>query len=70
MGKIKKKCPYCAESFLTVRSTESGGYGWMSHTKFFVRCEKCGAYGPTKGTEEEAIKAWNERRRVPKKEEP
>jgi len=50
-----KPCPFCG-----CDQIHSGTHSeWMiPHTRY---CRQCRAYGPHKTTEEEAIKAWNER---------
>ena len=46
-------CPFCGGDRQTVKS--SGRWGW------FVSCE-CAAVGPSAGSRDGAIKAWNTRR--------
>lgn len=48
-----KKCPFCG----TKNVIAAGG----TATPPFVRCNDCGATGPTRQTYEEAIEAWNRR---------
>lgn len=54
-----KSCPFCrgGVSYL--------GTDWISadscHARCFVRCYKCGAYGPDADSENESISAWNAR---------
>ena len=45
-------CPFCGGSKQRVKS--SGRWGW------FVSCE-CAAVGPSAGSRDEAIRAWNTR---------
>ena len=45
-------CPFCGSNETEVVS------GWDC---FYVECENCNSEGSTLDTEEEAIKAWNQR---------
>ena len=47
-----KKCYFCEKE-----KAEFVHFGLVD--KFFVRCNNCGASGPLKDTDFEAIEAWN-----------
>lgn len=52
-------CPFCGGD--KVRISRSDGINYEPY--YFVRCHKCGAEGPFKSIEAEAITAWNTRSR-------
>lgn len=49
-----RECPYCMSDTLTIDYNEAT-------EEHYVWCGKCGAYGPTGKTREEAIAVWNRR---------
>lgn len=63
MEKIEK-CPFCGNTNLEVVQKSEGLHGEYG-TGWIVRCnflkQGCGANGGARGTEEEAIEAWNKR---------
>lgn len=48
-----KPCPFCGRENLIIIFDD--------YNNSAVFCNKCGAEGPLKGTEEGAIEAWNRR---------
>ncbi len=57
-----KRCPYpsCNSNQLSIRIESETG---ESDFEYCVECHGCGIYGPVKGTEQEAIAAWDEIKR-------
>ena len=56
-----KPCPFCDSEYVNVnRHLYMMEYG-CAMGDLFVKCENCGGCGPSKDSEEEAIKAWNRR---------
>jgi Lar family restriction alleviation protein len=54
-----KPCPFCPDGGEPKHITGSSyEYGSRAHA---VECCKCGVVGPVRGTEAEAIEAWNRR---------
>lgn len=56
--KETKPCPYCGNKKVSVGWDYDPIFGVKSYS---VDCTKCHISGPIKGTEEEAINAWNKR---------
>lgn len=52
-----KPCPFCGGKDISIINHTAMGY-WAS-------CGPCGAIGPTRQTEEEAVEAWNRRYEPP-----
>ena len=61
-----KPCPFCGNPNVQL-FTESEGMHFEMGTGYIVRCNflrgGCGARGGSRSDKEEAIKAWNERRK-------
>lgn len=51
------KCPFCGSDLQSVVKNKYYGH----YEDYHVMCQTCGACGPTAGTEDKAIEAWNKR---------
>lgn len=57
-----KHCPFCkGVASLILRRKAVTGIQHITRYDYFVFCEGCGARGPEKGTEAQALLAWNKR---------
>jgi len=54
MGKKLKKCPFCGKDEGDIVRNDDGDY--------IVRCGNCGAMGPWRVYEDDAIEEWNTRK--------
>jgi len=68
MSEPLETCPWgcCTGGPTTV---EKKAYWDADHSLHYCLCHDCGARGPMKHTQEEAITAWNARHEPKKKEE-
>ena len=53
MNKKLKKCPFCGK--------DEGEITHNEYMEYFVRCGNCGAMGPWRAHEDDAIEEWNTR---------
>ena len=54
MNKKLKKCPFCGK--------DEGEITHNEYMEYFVRCGNCGAMGPWRAHEDDAIEEWNTRK--------
>ena len=59
MNKELKLCPFCSSRARMAYDDSPCYHG--SHGLYYGQCQKCGATGPTRDSEEEAADAWNQR---------
>ncbi len=64
----KRSCAFCGHENITVNTKTPGTHEVSKRRRegkdtsnYLCRCTKCGAKGPLKHSEDEAITAWNKR---------
>lgn len=54
MSNALKPCPFCGNNLLDMKEKKQATHRW-----YFVGCPKCGAIGPARFSNKEAVSWWN-----------